>query len=906
MANESDALSPEQLLAQVEWVRRLAAALVGRGEADEVVQQAYLQALSAPPRSVGNLRGWLTTVVRNVARYRVRVEERRATHEQRAPTPTPGVDPAESVARAELHRRVVDAVLALDEPYRGTLLMRFFDDLSAEAIAAARGLPVETVRTRVKRGLALLRARLAGDRDEAARAVLFAQLAHFGRLRVGSVAASSATAAGALAVGGAAMSVFTKCMLAAVVVAAAAATWIAWESCGVPSGVPKPLYARAEPETAAARNGRIDAGNSESAAARVPDVQTTSLEPAIARAAPAGIPKSGTIRGVVKNHLGRPVPGATVQPMRESNIGRWDATQFAEHAMHTPAEHVDGADPGELPASIADGEGRFECSGLSCFTDWIVGAFDAQFGASVTEAVHFDDDATTVERALVLAPRVHVRGTVRNELGEPMGGIPVVVNATTGGASVLTSSTAPDVGTWDAGWICATSFIAQTNAPGCWSVSSGSLDVDVSNQERVVDLVLRKFEGMATVSGPILDEAGGAIDLNARLDRLRGAASAAGSSLRFVGVVGFDDAAWSATADPRVVSFDAGSFKRPVVGERLGTSGYYGTVDRDHATYEVPLPLAFHGELALVVDGIVAALARIEDLSHAPPLLFSLKGLPRTAHATVAVGAIDAATSEPIELTDGDFWVDRATLEQPSYVPPAPTRSPKGGREFDGPLGRISIRVKHPGFAMSATEIELTREGERREVILPLDRAVAGLRGRMLDTDGKPTSDAEVRLYRRTLGSYVDCLAMPIETNASGAFEVLGLAADEYVVVVQSHEVNQTFGAISAGVARVRAANPPTEFEVRGRPATLVSVRFVRAPPTVDRPTMFRFVDEDGIPVLNMFGTMCNSFATGHAGAFLVPGHYHLFVWSKGCREATTEFDVPAAGPLELRLESER
>jgi hypothetical protein len=411
---------------------------------------------------------------------------------------------------------------------------------------------------------------------------------------------------------------------------------------------------------------------------------------------------------------------------------------------------------------------------------------------------------------------------------------------------------------------------------------------------------------MATVSGPILDEAGGALDLNARLDRLRGAGSAADSSRRFVGVVGFDDANWSAVADPKSVQFDAGAFKRPVVGERLGTSGYHGTVDRDHATYEVPLPLAFRGELALVVDGYVAALARLDELSHAPPLLFSLRELPRTPCATVAVGAIDAASGEPIELTDGDVRVERATLDQPSYVPPAPTRSPKGGREFTGPLGRFAIRVKHPGFAISATEIEVTREGERREVTLPLDRAVAGLRGRMLDASGKPKSDAEVRLYRRTLGSYVDCLALPIETNASGAFEVLGLAADEYVVVVQSNEVSQTFGLISAGVARVRAADPPTEFEVRGRPATLVSVRFVRAPPPIDRPTMFRFVDDDGIPVLNMFGTMQKSFSTGHAGAFLVPGHYRLFVWSKDSREATTEFDVPAAGPLELRLEPER
>src|SRR5260221_14396037 len=109
MGSTPASASPEELLAQVEWVRRLASALVGRDDADEVVQQTYLQALAKPPTGIANLRGWFTTVARNVARRRIRSDVRRAKHESiaAAPQQAPVPHPAESVARAELHRKAV-------------------------------------------------------------------------------------------------------------------------------------------------------------------------------------------------------------------------------------------------------------------------------------------------------------------------------------------------------------------------------------------------------------------------------------------------------------------------------------------------------------------------------------------------------------------------------------------------------------------------------------------------------------------------------------------------------------------------------------------------------------------------------------------------------------------------------
>ena len=59
----------------------------------------------------------------------------------------------EIVARLETQRRVVDAVMALDEPYRTVVVYRYFDDLPPKEIAARLGVPVGTVKTRLKRAL---------------------------------------------------------------------------------------------------------------------------------------------------------------------------------------------------------------------------------------------------------------------------------------------------------------------------------------------------------------------------------------------------------------------------------------------------------------------------------------------------------------------------------------------------------------------------------------------------------------------------------------------------------------------------------------------------------------------------------------------------------------------------------
>ncbi|MCE9637488.1 MAG: sigma-70 family RNA polymerase sigma factor [Planctomycetes bacterium] len=151
----------ESLLTQHAWVRGLARKLVrSDADADDLAQEAWLAAVKSPPRSESAARGWFAAVLRNGSRQAHRGATRRDRCEQGAAHDEAGPSAVDVVARAEEHRRVVDAVLALDEPYRTVILLRFFDDLPPRDVAERTGAPVETVRSQVQRALVKLRDRL--------------------------------------------------------------------------------------------------------------------------------------------------------------------------------------------------------------------------------------------------------------------------------------------------------------------------------------------------------------------------------------------------------------------------------------------------------------------------------------------------------------------------------------------------------------------------------------------------------------------------------------------------------------------------------------------------------------------------------------------------------------------------
>jgi RNA polymerase sigma-70 factor (ECF subfamily) len=207
----------QELAAHVDGVRELARRLVRDGAlAEDVAQETCAIAWR---RGRFDAR-WLAGVVRNVARHAFRAQARRERHEREAARPDVAESAEAAVERAEFGRHVVGLLLALDEPYRSTLVLSFFEGLSPTEIAARTGDPPGTVRSRLKRGLDLLRASLDADRagDRRKWALMLAPLGWPRR-----VTGAAATAAGVAVMG-------TAMKLSAAAVVASIAIWATWPS----------------------------------------------------------------------------------------------------------------------------------------------------------------------------------------------------------------------------------------------------------------------------------------------------------------------------------------------------------------------------------------------------------------------------------------------------------------------------------------------------------------------------------------------------------------------------------------------------------------------------------------------------------------------------------------------------
>lgn len=125
-------------------------------EADELVQEVFLRGWQrlAELRDPGAVGGWLMRIARNLAADRLR--GRRTEVELPADLASPYVPHREA-------REVLDAVRALPEAYRETLLMRLVEGMTGPEIAERTGLTPGSVRVNLHRGMALLRERLGAS-----------------------------------------------------------------------------------------------------------------------------------------------------------------------------------------------------------------------------------------------------------------------------------------------------------------------------------------------------------------------------------------------------------------------------------------------------------------------------------------------------------------------------------------------------------------------------------------------------------------------------------------------------------------------------------------------------------------------------------------------------------------------
>lgn len=422
------AFQPEDLLAHRDFVRGLAIHLVRDPDrAADAEQETWLRAMESPPRHGGNVRAWLGTVLRNVVRQTGRGGARRTAREQTVARPG-GVVPAAAVAaREEIRQRVVDAVQQLDEPYRSAVLWRHYHDLPPREIAARLEIPVETVKTRIKRGLAMLRERLDAEHGGGRAAWCSALL-----LLVSAPSADAGTAGPALAVRGTRAAGWWLAGALLLSLTGALGWW------GLRSGGDGSPTAEAGTEVAAARassepSGSTPSSSSATTAGTTPAPAANAAEPALRPLAvedTTGRPGAGGLRVRVQDATGAPVAGALV------GLGAAHATPAPAGFGGYPARRwVNRSSARVLPICVpattdADGVAqlRIEFAGTAdSYTDdvWIAApGHAARYLSSVAAQAGIERDLGTV----VLPAGRELHGTVTDPGGAPVAGARVVAD----------------------------------------------------------------------------------------------------------------------------------------------------------------------------------------------------------------------------------------------------------------------------------------------------------------------------------------------------------------------------------------------------------------------------------------------------------------------------------------------
>jgi RNA polymerase sigma-70 factor (ECF subfamily) len=338
----------EDLLAHRQWVRKLARSLAAdESRAGDLEQETWLAAALHPPRDARSPRGWLGAVMRNIQRNERRGDFRRDRRERAVARPETADVAPDVVAEAEEQTLLVREVLALDEPYRTTVLLRWFEDLTPQQIAERQSVPLETVRTRLKRAVERLRGRMderhGGDR----RAWCLLLMGRDDGPGTG-VASQGTTAAQISTAGGLAMATTTKYAIAAtVLVALGAGLW--WTRSDVappPAGPAQKDAASVAPAPSPAPKHERRASAADETAASAP----TTLD--IAK-----VDRDLDLHGVVVRADGSPVVGATVltvdYPWRRTmtmNVAAW--------FEGTPGASTKSADGGAFALRLRRGQSR--------------------------------------------------------------------------------------------------------------------------------------------------------------------------------------------------------------------------------------------------------------------------------------------------------------------------------------------------------------------------------------------------------------------------------------------------------------------------------------------------------------------------------------------------------------------
>lgn len=716
----------EALVERAAWMKRLARELVHDPHAaDDLVQEAWVAALERPPESGTPVRRWIAAVMRNFARDAWRADLRRAASERDSARPERSRD--EALERLDAHALLVDAVRALDEPYRTTLVLRYLDELSPAEVAARTGVPLRTVHTRTTRALEKLRERL--DRSAGDRATwlgcLVPLLEHSATPYLGALLVNAKWIGAA----------------AAAIVLSAAGWWV-WSR---PEAATVELahHARdASENVELVPSETVDVGRSDVGSPPEP-----ATPPAVTRPAPAHEPATpSAVSGFAIAPDGSPLAGFDVEIARDAKA------------------LVPGAALPANPRTVTDARGGFafvdppEQGRVRVATPgWVTVYEPRYFGPS-----------RDVEFTLVAAPAIDVRGRVVDEQGAPLAaaivGLGGVVELRSTLERVLDGATA-------AAWRTQTDADGRFELLGLPALPEGRLEASCAG-----------FRSATAAEPPVSSDdvvialASGAFVLAGRVE-LRDGRPAAG--------------AWVGLGDAITVADDEGRFRLEPQssGERANaprtqvlcavTKGWQpvrlacaaSAVDAPDA-WPDPLVLTFTEE-ALTIRG------RVLDAEGRP-----------VPNAEVRVVDGETAGMREHVIGNTKFFME-ATFEGLAAgreYEGAETANEHGEFELRGLQARdYSLRVDDPR-TLATLESRPIAAGEHDiEIRFASEKRVARLAGQVVSLAGTPVAGESVRLQRTA----TDGLGMPhvlesasVKCDAEGRFEFLDVSADASAVRV--------------------------------------------------------------------------------------------------------------------------
>ncbi|MEQ8766652.1 MAG: sigma-70 family RNA polymerase sigma factor [Planctomycetota bacterium] len=870
----SDRVTAESLLAHAGWVRSLARTLVSdEHRAEDVVQQTWLLALQKPPRHAGNLRGWLGQVARNAARAMGRQDSRRARREAKGAAEEASFhveSPEAIVHRASLQRTVVDAVLSLGEPYRSTILYRYFSELDPSRIAEMQDVPVETVRTRLKRAQQMLRVRLGHDFEDPS-GKLLALLPLIQPASPGGAtpmaqagAASSATVPGFF-LGALLMS--PKILVTSFVLIVAAATVIGIQLW------PDDIQA----DSTAIEPGRtsevaeLDPVGSESRAVPSDDVPESEVEaeevdqspPDEPRVPSTAVPAGCVLRGTVTSPAGEPASEAKVLLALPDAIHSLKVKQQVLTSFETLLENR-RADSETVFEAWTDEKGRYEIAGVPEGPRWNVVALHETLGVALAPGVSLSFEASPLELDLRLLGGVHLQGRVTDAVGTPLVGASLTVSGEDNESySVCAHVLTDEDGRFRTQRLPYSQFIVSADAEGYFG-DWEKVVVAEGVTEQTVEFLLEKAP---LLEGPIVDLAGAPAHLQALLS----------------------DRALERRQQPRLQLF--GSINSPD-SEPSFLSSFHrsGRVRIEEDRFELPLDSEGTRYLSLWWDETCLGTGEIRS-GHLEKLMIDPSRIPDEVLPGSLTLEVSDANSGAL-LSDVEVSLSRQGSDRFRRIQTA-QRWTEGGHwsEQDLEPGHYRLAVRAEGFASAWRELDI-EDGGHEAIELRLQVAAATIRARVLGANGDPRNGAVVYLLNPDGTSVLPPLESKTESNAHGELAFEGLASGDYLLVARDGDDESGL----APVSRALAARPSGETELRLERGVKIAIDV-----EVSGPYSCRITNERGVPLFDDSRDGTRRFG-GPFETYLTPGRYTVEVESPGYRTARESFVAESGLLFPVRL----